>query len=176
MGTIVLLRPVLEDDLTDLDRMLNTREATHPYNWFGYHGAGHFRRRWAESGLLDVDEGVLLVVAEQDPQRRLGFVSWAKNPTGQTSYCWNIGITLLPEARGRGHGTDAQRQLVAYLFAHTQVNRVEAGTEVDNLAEQRALTKAGFTREGVLRGWLFREGKWRDCVRFSVLRDEVVGR
>ena len=54
------------------------------------------------------------------------------------------------------------------------MNRIEAGTEVDNLAEQRALDKAGFTREGVLRGWLFRGGRWRDCVRFSVLREEVV--
>lgn len=174
VGTLVRLRPVLSDDLPELERMLNSREASHPYNWFGYQGSGHFGKRWERSGLLSADEGVLLVVYEQDPDHRLGFVSWAKSPTGQSSFCWNIGINLLPDARGQGHGTEAQRQLVEYLFAHTQVNRVEAGTEVDNLAEQRALDKAGFTREGVLRGWLFRGGRWRDCVRFSVLREEVV--
>ena len=56
---------------------------------------------------------------------------------------------------------------------HTQVNRIEATTEITNVAEQRALEKAGFTREGILRGTTFRQGRWRDQVIYSVLRDEV---
>jgi RimJ/RimL family protein N-acetyltransferase len=67
----------------------------------------------------------------------------------------------------------AQRLLVRYLFAHTQVSRVEATTEITNAAEQRALEKAGFTREGVLRGTTFRQGRWHDQVIYSVLRDEI---
>jgi RimJ/RimL family protein N-acetyltransferase len=69
--------------------------------------------------------------------------------------------------------TEAQRQLTRYLFAHTTANRIEAGTEITNVGEQRALEKAGFTREGVLRGTLFRHGQWHDCVFYGVLRDEV---
>jgi RimJ/RimL family protein N-acetyltransferase len=79
----------------------------------------------------------------------------------------------VPEARGTGVGTEAQRQLVRYLFAHTAVPRIEADTEVGNIAEQRALEKAGFTREGVLRSVVFRDGSWRDLVRYSILRGEV---
>jgi RimJ/RimL family protein N-acetyltransferase len=63
--------------------------------------------------------------------------------------------------------------LVRYLFAHTQFNRVEATTEITNLAEQRALEKAGFTREGIMRGTTFRQGRWHDQVIYSVLRDEA---
>jgi RimJ/RimL family protein N-acetyltransferase len=44
---------------------------------------------------------------------------------------------------------------------------------VANIAEQRALEWAGFTREGVLRGACFRAGAWRDMVMYSVLRAEV---
>jgi RimJ/RimL family protein N-acetyltransferase len=78
-------------------------------------------------------------------------------------------ITLLPEARGQGVGTEAQRQLVRYLFAHALVMRIEADTESGNIAEQRALEKAGFTREGILRSVAYRDGRWRDGVRYSVL-------
>lgn len=53
------------------------------------------------------------------------------------------------------------------------MHRIEAGTDVGNLAEQRALEKAGFTREGVLRGHSFRSGRWHDTVMYSVLRHEV---
>jgi RimJ/RimL family protein N-acetyltransferase len=53
------------------------------------------------------------------------------------------------------------------------VNRVEAETETGNLAEQRALEKAGFTREGVRRGSIFRDGYWRDMVAYSMIRSDL---
>ncbi|MFE9450159.1 GNAT family N-acetyltransferase [Streptomyces sp. NPDC006739] len=43
-----------------------------------------------------------------------------------------------------------------------------------NIAEQRALEWAGFTREGILRGACFRAGAWHDMVMYSVLRAEVL--
>jgi RimJ/RimL family protein N-acetyltransferase len=64
--------------------------------------------------------------------------------------------------------------LARYLFANTTVNRIDANTDVTNIAEQRALEKAGFTREGVLRGAQFRDGSFHDMVLYSILRHEVV--
>jgi RimJ/RimL family protein N-acetyltransferase len=71
-----------------------------------------------------------------------------------------------------GHGSAAQRMLAGYLFATTPVNRVEASTDVENIAEQKALERAGFTREGVLRGAQFRDGGWHDLVGYARLRDD----
>jgi RimJ/RimL family protein N-acetyltransferase len=101
-------------------------------------------------------------------------VSWHGVNHGKppASRCWNIGITIAPPYRGRGVGTEAQRLLAAYLLATTTVNRIEADTDVTNLAEQRSLEKAGFTREGTMRGAQFREGAWHDMVLFSRLRHD----
>jgi hypothetical protein len=104
---------------------------------------------------------------------RVGTVSWRKVQTGTVACNWPIGIGLAPEFRGRGYGSEAQRLLARYLFAYTQVNRIEATTEITNVAEQRALEKAGFTWEGTLRGTTFRQGRWHDQVIYSVLRAEV---
>ncbi|MGP4102313.1 GNAT family N-acetyltransferase [Nonomuraea sp. KM90] len=60
-----------------------------------------------------------------------------------------------------------------YLFDHSTANRIEASTELTNVAEQRALEKAGFTRDGVLRGAGFRAGQWRDGVLYSVIRSDL---
>ena len=81
---------------------------------------------------------------------------------------------LLPDARGRGHGTAAQRLLADYLVSTSLVQRVEAGTDVENLAEQRALEKAGFARDGVMRQAQYRDGAWHDMVIFSRLRTDPV--
>ncbi len=67
---------------------------------------------------------------------------------------------------------DDLAMLARYLFAHTTVHRIEASTEMGNLAEQRALEKAGFTREGVRRGTGWRDGAWRDGVTYSLLRTD----
>ncbi|WP_326674325.1 MULTISPECIES: GNAT family N-acetyltransferase [unclassified Streptomyces] len=164
------LRPVAEDDLPVLERFLTEPQATGPFQWLGWSDPGRWRRRWAQDGLLSDEGGQLMVVTSAD---RLGFVAWRKVTTSRSSYCWNIGAQLLPEARGRGVGPQAQRLLTRYLFAYTPVVRLEADTETGNIAEQRALEKTGFIREGVLRSFVFRDGQWRDVVRYSLLRDEV---
>ena len=66
----------------------------------------------------------------------------------------------------------AQRLLAEHLLATTPSHRVEASTDVENVAEQRALERAGFVREGILRGAQFRDGTWHDLVLFSLLRSD----
>jgi len=104
-----------------------------------------------------------------------GDVSWHWRAWGPNagSRCVMIGIWLRPEQRGRGLGRAAQRGVVELFFTHTRVNRVEAHTDVENLAEQRALEGAGFTREGLLRGAQWRDGAFRDGYLYAVLREDV---
>jgi RimJ/RimL family protein N-acetyltransferase len=170
MDDPVELRPVTEDDLPVIDQLTNDPEGTGPHEWYGWRDPHLYRHRWHENGLLGSAAGTLMVVHRLDV---LGFVNWHQVPTGELSYCWEIGIRMAPEARGRGFGTHAQLLVVRYLFTHTQANRIQAVTEITNLAEQRALEKAGFSREGVMRGVGFRDGRWRDAVLYSVLRHEV---
>ena len=166
------LRLVAEDDLPILDQLTQDPDVTGEFAWFGWYQLMRFRQWGADNRLISDDIGILMVVRGED---RLGFVTWHKMPSTPGCYYWNIGIALLPDARGHGYGTQAQRLLAQYLFAHTTVHRIEAATEVGNVAEQRALEKAGFTREGVLRGVGWRDGAYRDGVWYSMLRTDRPG-
>lgn len=166
----VRLRPVREADLAALEEA-HSRDAD-PWNWFRHTPAGAMQRRFAE-GILSEESGTLAV---ETPDGALaGGVSWFTVQHGPTTACraLNIGISLLPGQRGRGYGAAAQRALAEYLFATTLTERIEAETDVENVAEQRALERAGFTREGVLRHAQFHLGQWRDTVIYSVLRAEI---
>ncbi len=70
-------------------------------------------------------------------------VHWGPNPESSNPM---IGIWLKRTARGHRVGAIAQRLVADKLFTETETNRVEAHTDVANLAEQRALERAGFTR------------------------------
>lgn len=169
MPTIAVLRPFIEAELPILDHgRLNPAEVSE-FDFYGFRAANRRHADFAKNGLLADDGGVLAVV---DGDEAVGSVSWRRVMTGPVCFTWNIGISLLGSAQGKGLGTAAQRALVDYLFGYTQAHRVEAHTETDNIAEQRALEKAGFTREGVVRGATFRAGRWRDMVAYSVLRTE----
>jgi RimJ/RimL family protein N-acetyltransferase len=122
-----------------------------------------------ENRLIGEFGGTLIVERAEIP---IGTVSWRQVRYGPNpeSVAWNIGVALIPEARGQGSGTQAQRLLADYLFATTSANRVEAATDVDNLPEQRALEKAGFSLDGVLKGAQYRAGAWHDLAIYSVVR------
>ncbi len=130
---------------------------------------------WGDrTGALPVEVLGRMIVLEGDEP--VGDLSWHAEGYGGNagSTAYNIGIDLVPHAQGRGIGTIAQRLLAEHLFATTAVHRIEASTDVTNVAEQRALEKAGFFREGILRGAQFRgDGIHHDLVSFSILRSDV---
>lgn len=179
MSEAIRLRPVVASDLALLERLYDDPVEASEFGFYGYSNPGHIRRRF-EEGFINDNGGKLAIVRDGEPGETgeagdvyVGDVGWHRMVTGPRSFSWNIGIGLLAAERGKGYGTRAQRLVVEYLFSHTQVNRIEAGTEVTNIAEQRSLEKAGFTREGVLRGSSFRAGAWRDMVSYSILRADV---
>jgi RimJ/RimL family protein N-acetyltransferase len=165
----VSLRPVEEADLPLVSRFLHDHAVTGEFEWFGFRvqTAKELERRWHEDGLLGADDGYLVLALEDGSCA--GWLNW-RNAGHFGNF--EIGISLFPEHRGNGFGTEAQRQLVEYLFGTTTAHRIQAGTEVDNIAEQRALERVGFRREGVQRGVHFRDGSWRDGVMYGLLRTD----
>jgi RimJ/RimL family protein N-acetyltransferase len=170
---VTRLRRVEAADVEVLEAQYASRDVAGEHSWFGFSDPGKLRRRVEAGETLRADQGVLAVVDDND--LIVGELSWLKviNGPPPNGDCWNMGIWIAPEHRGRGHGAAAQRLGAAYLFEHTTFERVEASTESGNVAEQRALERAGFTREGVLRHACFRGGEWRDMVVFSKLRGEA---
>jgi len=172
-GELVYLRPFTRDDLPIFDRWSNDLSHNSEYDTFGLVRAGALEAGFAASGLLDARNG-MLVVATKDPDAVAGDVSYHQVSYGpnEVSRAYNIGVTIVREHRSKGYGAEAQRLLAVYLFATYPIMRVEAQTDVTNTAEQRALEKAGFTREGIIRGAQWRGGSWHDLVVYSKLRGE----
>ncbi|MFJ6568535.1 GNAT family N-acetyltransferase [Streptomyces sp. NPDC091292] len=63
-----------------------------------------------------------------------------------------LSYILREDTWGRGYGTAAVRQVIAYAFTATHVDRLSAKHHPDNPASGRVLGKAGFTRTAVFQG------------------------
>jgi RimJ/RimL family protein N-acetyltransferase len=162
----VELRAITEDDLVFLQGLISDPEEAGAFMWQGFRDPQEWRRRFGAGGLVGERGGVVLVVVGGEPA---GFVSWDQNQWFGRP-CWSLGVQLSQGTRGRGIGTEVHQQIVSYLFAQTVLDRIEAYTDADNVAERRALEKSGFELEGTLRRVSFRAGQWHDGVLYSVIR------
>lgn len=83
-----------------------------------------------------------------------------------------VGYALATAWQGRGLMVHALDTLLADLFTHTPLERIEARCAVDNHASRRVLEKCGFTREGHLRSYFRLHGRRVDNLLYAVLREE----
>ncbi|MBB5868197.1 RimJ/RimL family protein N-acetyltransferase [Allocatelliglobosispora scoriae] len=87
----------------------------------------------------------------------------------------HIGISMLPQSRGKGFATDTVRVLCQYGFMVLGLQRMQLETLSDNHAMRQAALSAGFTVEGTLRRTAWVNGEFVDDVIFGLLRDEWSG-
>ena len=171
-GELVSLRPLTAADLARAERVANDPDYNGPFGTYALAADGDVRRRFELDGYLNHDHGRLIVVDASGAT--VGVVSYIAIFHGPppSNRVYNIGIDIDPAHRRRGYGAAAQALLARYLFDTYTIERVEASTDVENVAEQRALERAGFTREGILRRAQWRAGAWRDICLYSKLRGE----
>ena len=169
-GERLRLRVPTLEDVELLDTWEASVEAKGEFNDFGQ--PPRSMRETAENdAFIDEHHGKFMIERIADGAR-LGTVDWRPSMYGPPpeSRAWQLGISLSPEARGGGYGGEALRLVADHLFATTSANRVEGATDVENIPGQRALEKAGFVREGVIRGAQWRHAAYHDLVLYGCLR------
>lgn len=169
-GKLVDLRPLEDDDATLLYRWANDPATAGAYDALQPRTLAQIQRQIAEQRAL-TEEGGELMIARKDGTS-VGTVQCHRVRYGPHSPAFNMGIQVAFDQRGHGYGSEAQRLLADYLLFVFPVGRVEASTDVENIPEQRALEKAGFTREGAARAASWRGDRWHDMVVYSRIRGD----
>jgi RimJ/RimL family protein N-acetyltransferase len=73
---------------------------------------------------------------------------------------------------GRGYGTEATKLTVAYGFEKLNLNSVYLGVNAEHVGAIKAYQNAGFVREGTMRQYIYRNSRYYDAIRMSILREE----
>jgi len=73
---------------------------------------------------------------------------------------------------GKGYGTEMTRLMLYEGFNSLGLNRIYAYQLTSNIASVQVNMKCGFSKEGVLRQAIWKDGKFRDIFIMSILREE----
>ncbi len=65
-----------------------------------------------------------------------------------------LGYVIARSHQYKGYATEATRAIIDWAFQQPSIYRVNASTDIENIASQRVLEKAGMIREGLLRKYI----------------------
>jgi len=123
------------------------------------------RETWARG------ERAPFVIADPATDRALGLVSLRVVADGTGS----VAVSVFPDGRGQGVAPAALQLIARWAIAESGFQRVEAEAGVANDASRRAIEKAGFIREGILRDHCETHGVRHDCEMFALVRADLTG-
>lgn len=169
VGQAITLRPVREADLDLLWAAhidLAARGAHFP---LGVMAEPLFRKRFAETGFWEKDEGTLLIVGPD------GTIAGHIEFFVPVSYwdAFELSYQLYDASvSGRGYVTEAVQLLVDHLFGTKKQHRIHLAIVPENAASRRIAEKCGFQLEATVRGAFFNDGRNHDLVLYSLLRTD----
>jgi RimJ/RimL family protein N-acetyltransferase len=110
------------------------------------------------------------VVADARNGEAIGLVNIQIADAGEVG---GLAVSVFPAARGRGVASRALRLAGTWALDELGLQRVFAEADIENVASVRAIEKAGFQREGVLRAHCSTHGHRHDCVMFSLVPADI---
>jgi RimJ/RimL family protein N-acetyltransferase len=167
-GERVRLSPIRDDDLpafisAHLD--IRNRGAYFP---LGVMSEPVLRRRFAETGFWDRDEGTLLIRHDDEIVGHIEFFA----PVGYWD-AFELSYQLYDERHaGQGYTTESVQLVVDHLTATKKQHRIQLVIVPGNEASRRIAEKCGFVLEGTVRGAFFNDGRNHDVLLYSLLRTD----
>lgn len=171
-GEIISLRTVSEADLERLYAFHQEVGNRGDYYPLGVMAEPIFKRRYAETGFWQKNEGMLLIVNATD--EILGHIEFSRT----MGYLDELELDYLiygAGERGKGVGTEALRLMTGYLFDHKQHNRIRLMIHPENAASKRMAEKCGYRCEGTARGIWFHRGRSQDMEVYAIIRADYYG-
>jgi len=115
-------------------------------------------------------QAVPLLIFDANEDVLLGGITIGYIRRGAAQACM-IGYWIGEKHARQGHMFSALQLTVHYIFHDLSLHRIEAACIPDNNRSLALLEKAGFQREGTLKGYLKIDGNWRDHVMLARLND-----
>ncbi len=122
--------------------------------------------------IAEMPAGNYLLVAEVDGEvvGSIGLFTHRDNP--RRSHVGSVGMGVRDDWQNKGIGTALMAAVVELADRWLQVKRLELEVYTDNPPAIALYTKFGFEREGTLRAFAFRDGKYVDAYAMARVRVE----
>lgn len=156
------IRAIEEKDIDFLYK-LNSQEFRGNYQEFEFESKQSIRKQF-DNGDLCTDKFKMLLAQKDDKILGIIYISFVR--PGLV----NLGLVMCENERGKNLGTNITKSIVNHLFSNYDLARIQADTDINNIAAQKVLEKAGFMKEGIMSKYRFHHGKYNDSVLYAIAK------
>jgi len=165
----LILRPWSINDATELADIANNKNiADNLQDLFPFPYSLKDARKWLKTILLVDPPRNFAIVSDGTIVGNIGILS--KEDIHRKNV--EIGYFLSEKYWGKGIATRALKAVTSYAFSNFDIVRVYAETFADNIRSRRALEKAGFKLEAILKHYVIKNSIIKDSCIYSVLKED----
>jgi ribosomal-protein-alanine N-acetyltransferase len=138
---------------------------------------------WDVSEIEDIELTTAILQSQIDQMKARKSFYWAMERTDDNTFVgccdlsdidrWHhrgeVGFIVAKSYWGDGYAQEAMAAVVDHAAQALKLRRLTARTHLGNIRSVRLLEKLGFRHEGLLRGYVDRDGERRDCLLFGLL-------
>lgn len=171
IGKTVNLRGVELEDIKKIHmKWLDDSEVTHHMLMGAMPGMSE-RAEEEYNRLVKSANDAVFVIIDKKSKKSIGTcglytINWICR---HTEYRILMGET---EYHKKGYCKEVTELVLKYAFDKLNLNKVWLGVNAENIGGVKCYTKAGFVEEGTLRKEIYRNGKYYDAIRMSILLEE----
>lgn len=110
---------------------------------------------------------------------------WSMCDRSNEQFIGSMGLSLYRDQEGaemhywlgepfwnNGYCTEAAKRVIIYVFEDLKLHRLQITHRENNIGSRRVIEKCGFVREGCMRDYLKRFGKFENVISYSMLNGE----
>ena len=165
----IVLKPIEEEDLPLLLE-LRWDETLTDYLIHDPISMVH-QKKWFEKVYKNGDLALSIFYKENEQLRHIGLIGLYDFNQRHRRATWKS-LRIIPEYQGKGIAMEASLMLLDYGFNTLNLHKITSDSFEENSSILKLLEKLGFKREGVLIEHYFHQGKYKNAVIHSVLREE----
>lgn len=175
MGEKLYLRGLDKEDLRgNMFKWANDPEVTH-YMFMGLKPNAIELMEEEYEKLIRSEKDIVFAIIDKESDAHIGnaglyVINWVSR---SAEYRIVIGEK---EFWDKGYGKETARLILDYGFNKLNLNKIWLGVNAEHKAAVKSYEKSGFVKEGSLREEIYRNGKYYDATRMSILRKEFYGK
>ena len=163
---LVTLRGIEKEDASVLHEMINDPEMESQVVGWSFPVSMEQQLAWINN--LQTDKNIRYAVDAGNGIVGTAIISSIDYKNGTA----NLNIKIAKDQRGHGYASHAVKLMIGYCFNELNLHCITANVIEDNESSRKLWEKFGFVADGVLRSRVYKMGKYKDIIAYSLLREE----
>lgn len=167
----VFLRAFEYSDLEFVNKLRNSEDLYKHTCGNKYYISSEYDKKWIEDKIFNNTKQIYLVICLIDNNSQIGYLSLNDIDHINKKAQWG-GIIIDSKYSNKGYATESANLLLNYAFEELNINRIYGYWLESNVPSLRVGEKLGFTKEGLMRDYVFKQNRFHNAYICSLLRKD----